>query len=455
VETLTESVTQLIVIIIPLQESGGAMPPGLPVGAQGVCKAAIALADAAVGLAEDEYEEFPSIKKQIEDAAAQVRKASDGLSDAVQQIAKTTGSKDKGWDNLVEACQIISGQTILLLQIVYGAQLQKIFLAGDRALEAMKNLDPDRANSDDAQAFVDECSDSAQQAAQYAQYLREKAEDTDAPLQKKKLEDAAQDLDEKAGKMIDTVNVLLANPDDKNAGKAFSDSVEDVKNAINYAQDALRDDLKDAEDKIKQSQDRLEDPGASYPSLPRAPVRDIEEEKHVAKIRAIPAAAERVAASAEPDDPANLRSALQDLAELENEVAQDVKALADGSDAVQKKALLGNLDDLERLVPQQHEAAEKYQKSHGPADKERLDTLNDAIGDAAHNLEDAIHPGAGLADDVANAARRAEDVEDAASNDPNGLDDSIHKYVISDHHILPLWQPPTKKSLSGQTFLFI
>jgi hypothetical protein len=42
----------------------------------------------------------------------------------------------QAWDNLVDACKVISGKTILLLQIVYGAELKRIFAQAEATKKA-------------------------------------------------------------------------------------------------------------------------------------------------------------------------------------------------------------------------------------------------------------------------------------------------------------------------------
>lgn len=53
-----------------------------------------------------------------------VRNSSDALIQAVQFL-KSNSDRNKGWAGLLDACRTISGDTVYILQLVYGAELQK------------------------------------------------------------------------------------------------------------------------------------------------------------------------------------------------------------------------------------------------------------------------------------------------------------------------------------------
>jgi hypothetical protein len=63
-------------------------------------------------------------------ASQAVDNAKDELITAVDFLSKSTDRK-AGWAQLVDACKIIAGKTVLLLQIVYGAEVTRLFRAAD------------------------------------------------------------------------------------------------------------------------------------------------------------------------------------------------------------------------------------------------------------------------------------------------------------------------------------
>lgn len=54
----------------------------------------------------------------------EVRASSAALLQAVNFL-KTNSDKNRGWAGLLDACRTISGDTVYILQLVYGAELQK------------------------------------------------------------------------------------------------------------------------------------------------------------------------------------------------------------------------------------------------------------------------------------------------------------------------------------------
>ncbi len=74
-------------------------------------------------------------------AANGVEQAAADLVQSVYRVARSADRKG-GWSLLVDSCKIIAGKTILLLQIVYGADIQRVFACADFAFDALNKLDP-------------------------------------------------------------------------------------------------------------------------------------------------------------------------------------------------------------------------------------------------------------------------------------------------------------------------
>lgn len=207
-------------------------------------------------VADDGYGEYPDIKQQIVDAADQVADSKNGLLKAVQFL-QTARDRKQGWNALVDACKVIAGKTVLLLQIVYGAEVERLFRAAELAVEAMKKLNAADA-AQNPQAFADDASNAATQAKQgifqyslelfkssflmklVAQYLRDKAEATESPILKEQLEDEAKKLDTMADELIEKANHLLENPEDPAAQKEMNQAIEELKKEIDNANKLLK-----------------------------------------------------------------------------------------------------------------------------------------------------------------------------------------------------------------------
>ena len=224
-------------MVIVLQERNADPPAALPNGVGIVTGSAERLHMIAMALADSDYQEYPDIKKEIEDAAEAVRKSSVDLNSALNSLM-TTNDKASGWALLVESCKVMSSKTIRLLQIVYGAEKERVFRAAQKALDALNQLNPlDARNGKD---FAQKASEAATQANQLAAYVRDRA--TDAPPEKRKeLLGLADELNNGAQTLINDANQLLRDPTNPNLQRNVANDINDVKGTINRAVDALKD----------------------------------------------------------------------------------------------------------------------------------------------------------------------------------------------------------------------
>lgn len=72
------------------------------------------------------------IQEQILQAALEAENASNGLVAAAKHLLGNSNSTD-AWDGLGKACRTIAYKTAVLLQIVYGAELEKMFMQTEKA----------------------------------------------------------------------------------------------------------------------------------------------------------------------------------------------------------------------------------------------------------------------------------------------------------------------------------
>jgi len=139
--------------------------------------------------------------------------------------------KQAGWAGLVDACRVMSGKTIKLLQIVYAAELKRLFATADSLLGDMDKLNTEDAKNN-PQAFADTASDLASRAAQLAEYLRQRAKDEESPYMRSQLEERARQIDEKATQLIDAVNDLLQDPDNAEHAKRVNDLLKELNDLV-------------------------------------------------------------------------------------------------------------------------------------------------------------------------------------------------------------------------------
>jgi hypothetical protein len=116
-------------------------------GAPDKLVAAVGLVDActkkletiATALANDEYEDFAAIKKEILDAAAEVKKGSADMAEATRKLQ--AGSEvESAWDGVGASVGHMVNKTMLLLEIVYGAQMRVLLQCSSSAQGALDNL---------------------------------------------------------------------------------------------------------------------------------------------------------------------------------------------------------------------------------------------------------------------------------------------------------------------------
>jgi hypothetical protein len=95
----------------------------------------------AKNLAADEYEDFPAIQEEVLAGAADVETSAKQLNEATIVLAKGTVEDRPGaWDSLGEAVRIMAQNTAILLHIVYGAEIKKIFALSNYADGKLKDL---------------------------------------------------------------------------------------------------------------------------------------------------------------------------------------------------------------------------------------------------------------------------------------------------------------------------
>jgi len=92
------------------------------------------------------------------------------------------GALKDGWNGLVDSCRIMSGKTIRLLQIVYGADLKRLQLTADQLKDDIDNVDTSNLKDPRKQQdFANQIQPLVTKALKLANYVKDRADDQESP----------------------------------------------------------------------------------------------------------------------------------------------------------------------------------------------------------------------------------------------------------------------------------
>lgn len=211
IDMLSDKVSDLVYNVVLLQEQNAEMPASLPQASAQVMQTATQLVKVAHQLAAVNYKNFESIANEIRNAADAVTVASETMSKAMGELSGLSDRK-QGWTLLTEACRQMAGKTIRLLQVVYGADLKRLFAVANQVHKGLGEMDLAKAMTD-PDNFAEWATALATKANQMATYLEARAKDEQSPVTKAKLEQYAAQLKRMANDLVDKVNDLLDDPD--------------------------------------------------------------------------------------------------------------------------------------------------------------------------------------------------------------------------------------------------
>lgn len=220
IDNLSDKVSDLVYAVVVLQEQNAEMPPTLPGASGQVMQTATQLVKVAHQLAAVNYKNFESIATEIRQAADAVTGASGTMTSAIQQL-ETTTDRAKAWTLLTEACRLMAGKTIRLLQIVYGADLKRLFAVANQVHKNLGEMDLAKA-VDNPDEFAEWATALATKANQMATYMEARAKDELSPVTKAKLTQMSAELKQLAHDLVDNVNDLLDDPTDQAKREAVS-----------------------------------------------------------------------------------------------------------------------------------------------------------------------------------------------------------------------------------------
>ncbi|KAH3745909.1 golgin subfamily B member 1 [Pelomyxa schiedti] len=232
-ESLANSIPSLVLMLITLQEQNKPPPQELTEVVQGVSGAAKVLADVALGLANEQYGDYPDIQKEIIDAASSVSRCVEQLNQSVVHLKG--GNIKAGYSILMDSCKVIAGECINLLAIVYGAAFKKTLYDAKKAQASASLIDASKAPTD-PQNFADKVSDLASRAGEVAQQLKDEMADEPSEIRKQQLAEAAAKLEHLSDGVIEQCNNYLGDLDNATACENFNSELDNLTKALANAQ---------------------------------------------------------------------------------------------------------------------------------------------------------------------------------------------------------------------------
>jgi len=246
-ESLSNAIPELVLLLVALAEKNAPPPPNVPMSIEGVASAAEILGNVCLSVANDEYQEYPEIQKDIMDNADIVMVKAEALRKAADQLVNTE-DRATGYQIVMDAAKGIAGSCITVLIIVYGAFFRRAQALFQNSTNILEDADPcSKKNIDDPQHFADQVGEACTRADETAGRLRELADNEDSPLAKQQLNEAADRIEQASNEFLQAANEYLADLDN-----------EEKRLAAQKAQKALLQAIADANipvDRLKKQQD--------------------------------------------------------------------------------------------------------------------------------------------------------------------------------------------------------
>lgn len=243
-DAISDAISQLMAMVVDLQGKNAPIPAALPKHTEMVAESCQRLVGVAKDLADAEYEDFPEIQEEIKFAASDVGRSAQTLSLAVRNLQ---GTKDRqnAWTRLVDSCKVIAEMTVLLLQIVYGAEVKKIVALQKKANLAVLAVDVFDVE-ENKKRFAEMASAAASAAVELADSLRGRANETPLPMKKDALLRLADALEQQAKDVMDRANELLRLPGDPKRIEKLQDALQKLQKTMKAALVPIEEDYIEA-----------------------------------------------------------------------------------------------------------------------------------------------------------------------------------------------------------------
>eukprot|EP01128_Nolandella_sp_AFSM9_P008029 TRINITY_DN45_c1_g1_i1.p1 TRINITY_DN45_c1_g1~~TRINITY_DN45_c1_g1_i1.p1 ORF type:complete len:1121 (+),score=413.38 TRINITY_DN45_c1_g1_i1:168-3365(+) len=206
------------------------------------------LAKIARELASADYADFAEISSEILEASDAVDEATGGMDKAILELGNSTTDRKQSWNLLVDSCRVMSGKTIRLLQIVYGADLKRLQLTADQLMNDLGNINTNNLKDpSNQQDFANQIQPLVGKALKLANYVKDRADDNDSPFSRDLLKKASDDLREAANNVIAAGNAALQNPE---LAPQVDEALGNLRRAIGDAQNLVDETSTDGNPKL-------------------------------------------------------------------------------------------------------------------------------------------------------------------------------------------------------------
>eukprot|EP01130_Rhizamoeba_saxonica_P017413 TRINITY_DN8431_c0_g1_i1.p1 TRINITY_DN8431_c0_g1~~TRINITY_DN8431_c0_g1_i1.p1 ORF type:complete len:1210 (-),score=345.98 TRINITY_DN8431_c0_g1_i1:14-3643(-) len=243
IEQLSDFITTMVLNVITLSEENQPMPEKLPESVDNLSENANMLSLIAIDMASG-FESFPDVYQQIIDAANENMEATTIMTKAILFL-RDPDTLALGWDKLMDSYRIMGERVITLLEIIYGADIQRIEgqaqVVLDKMIDFAKNLELAKGTPTERQGLADKGTNLTGDALQLAQYLLERANDAKNPHTKKKLTNLADLLNEQAQDFINKLNDYISNPNDEETRSRLLYSMRNLKDTVDRGSKVARD----------------------------------------------------------------------------------------------------------------------------------------------------------------------------------------------------------------------
>lgn len=242
-EQLSEGVSKFTLYVVEKRDQAAPIPPSLNEGVGrvgGQCETVCSVC----GEISSSFADFPEIRSKIDSECASLSSSGRNLISTASNMGRAGESLADSWQRLANVCCNIANNVISLMEVLYDAELRRIFITADRSaklLSETKQMLSDPAFlSSNSDAAAEKLSAAASEVSQIAQYMRDLANNEELPEHKKDLLIKADQLSKLSEQLINNGNQVLSDPSNAPALSSFSSLNNQVNSEIKLAMTAIK-----------------------------------------------------------------------------------------------------------------------------------------------------------------------------------------------------------------------
>lgn len=388
IDALGDGISQLMMLLIVLQERNAEPPPQIRGGVDMVKNSSDTLHQVANNLANTDYADFPTIQTKVLEASSALAVASDDFIASYNNLLSSP-QRAAAWNRLVDSLKEMSRRTVHVLEAVYGAERERVILAAQRALDAIDKTHPDSAASN-PRDFTEKVSHAATKANELAELMRGKAETVESEQQRQALLSQADEINKASRILIEDANHLLKDRNNAELVSLVIDDLDNLTTEVNRGKVLIEqiDDL----GLSRSFEDRSRDLDRQLADLASSGKTDLSDEiLYVAKkergeldnLQEDLNNGDANAAQRSLDEAQLYNQQLGKLARLQADRLQD--------DPQKQQALRQAADQLDRIFPGYQSAATRaIGDPNNDATRDALDAQHDKLEEAINRLTDLV-----------------------------------------------------------------